>query len=287
MIETPENMGSLGTPSQDEDGFQWLNNALILSMVDGKDAVQFVINIFHDILYNGVKYWLLNGVLWPFPFPGYRGMAKKDICTLLTQLPSSHFESIDGTANKSCSDIIHQEVTSRTTVVLTVMMTVMITLFIVFGTPSFFSFIQYLWCYRDKQRKEREAHEANMFDKQEEVRRYNANEAKKANTVAKKKITDDTNMLVKSLLQQMTTILGQNNHDSNNKVHEMRLLLDHIYDERRTVVHYEKVIDLLRWVPKQWKIKGESSGESIICQLNNAIANDRRVHVFDDEDDDM
>ena len=85
---------------------------------------------------------------------------------------------------------------------------------------------------------------------------------------------------------KMTTILSMNDVDAVNKITEMRYLLDSLYDRREENPHYRTAVQEIDWQPKRWKIKGTSSTEVIIHQLENAIAEDISNANTDREEED-
>lgn len=264
----------------------------------------FLFKLMYMIIYNGVKYWLLNGPVIPvFLLGGYQGMEQRDICSLMKKLPSTYF--LEGSGKDACDEAIHLEVTSRTTVVLTAFLT----LLLVFGIPQFYQLVYFLWTYRDKMRREEEVREDFLRKEQNErsdfLRRElreqqditlqqendrRINDEKKlqyAKSSAKALETRNKNAVLRQTFLKMIAILGMNDIDAVCKITEMRNMLDSIYRRQKGNLHYRLAIEEIDWQPKRWKIKHDSSTEVIIHQLENAIAEDIANGSTDEEDDDI
>ena len=263
----------------------------------------FITSLVYSIIYNGVKYWLLNGpAIHIFLLGGYQGMEQRDICSLMKNLPSTYF--LEGSGKDACDEAIHLEVTSRTTVVLTAFLT----LFFVYGVPRFSQLLYFLWTYADKMRREQENRE-DFLRKEEDVRddflrrerqeredftfaqqeqRRKDGEARERNARAavKRNQTMEKNAVLRQTFLKMITILNMNDVDAINKITEMRDMLDSIYRRQNGNPHYRSAIQEIDWQPKRWKIKGSSSTEVIIHQLENAIAEDISNANTDGEEDD-
>lgn len=238
-----------------------------------------IVKMQYNLVYSAVRYWLLHGPSSPI-FRGYEGMEEADICASMKNLPASHF--VDGSAKELCEEAIHQEITSRTTVLLTVM----ITIFLMFGIPRLLDGLCFIFTLRNRLRKEEADREERRFWRENERRKEDERKERNEARAAKKKITDDTNTVIKNVFRQWGTILAMNDLNANGKICEMRAAMDHIFREKYNKVHYRNVIDELRWAPKVWRITDGSPTENIIHQLENSITRDMNAGVAESEDDD-
>lgn len=249
-------------------------------------------SLVYSIIYNSVKYWLLNGpAIHIFLLGGYQGMEKRDICSLMKNLPSTYF--LEGSGKDACDEAIHLEVTSRTTVVLTAFLT----LFFVYGVPRFSQLLHFLWTYADNVRREeyarddflrreRQEREDFTFAQQEQSRKDGEARQRNARAAVKRNQTMEKNAVLRQTFLKMIAILNMNDVDAINKITEMRDMLDSIYRRQNGNLHYRSAIQEIDWQPKRWKIKGTSSTEVIIHQLENAIAEDISNANDDGEEDD-
>lgn len=181
----------------------------------------------------------------------FTGMDEKDVCSFIQRQPSSHFELEDGSPNRACVDVIHQVVTSRTTITWTSL----VTLFLVYGVPSLFRLTMFIWSYNRNEIEKQELREKNK------------------EIAAKKKLTEDSNRLGKDLLIQMTTVLGMNDNNGQVKIVQMRGIIDDIYNESHQYKHYERLIKTLRWKPPSggWLIR--NSKNAIMVCIENELLN--------------
>ena len=264
----------------------------------------FVASLVYSIIYNGVKYWLLNGpAIHIFLLGGYQGMEQRDICSLMKNLPSTYF--LEGSGKDACDEAIHLEVTSRTTVVLTAFLT----LFFVYGVPPLAQLVYFLWTYSDKMRREQENREDFLrkeederddflrrerqerddftFARQEQSRKDSESRERNARAAVRRNQTMEKNAVLRQTFLKMIAILSMNDVDAVNKITEMRNMLDSIYRRQNGNLHYRSAIQEIDWQPKRWKIKGSSSTEVIIHQLENAIAEDISNANTDEEEDDI
>lgn len=257
-----------------------------------QENFHFLAALVYSLIYNGVKYWLLNGPAIPvFLLGGYQGMEQRDICSLMKNLPSTYF--LEGSGKDACDEAIHFEVTSRTTVVLTTILT----LFFVYGLPRFCQLTYFLWTYADNVRKEeyvredflrreRQERDDSILERQEQRRREEEARQRNARAAVRRNQTMEKNAVLRQTFLKMTTILSMNDVDAVNKITEMRYLLDSLYDRREENPHYRRAVQEIDWRPKRWKIKGSSSTEVIIHQLENAIAEDISNANTDGEEED-
>lgn len=249
-------------------------------------------SLVYSIIYNGVKYWLLNGpATHIFLLGGYQGMEQRDICSLMKNLPSTYF--LEGSGKDACDEAIHLEVTSRTTVVLTAFLT----LFFVYGVPRFSQLLYFIWTYADNMRREeyarddflrreRQEREDFTFAQQEQSRKDGEARERNARAAVKRNQTIEKNAVLRQTFLKMITILNIDDVDAINKITEMRGMLDSIYRRQNGNPHFRSAIQEIDWQPKRWRIKGSSSTEVIIHQLENAIAEDISNANTDGEEDD-
>lgn len=256
-----------------------------------QENFHFLASLVYRIIYNGVKYWLLNGpAIHVYLLGGYQGMEQRDICSLMKNLPSTYF--LEGSGKDACDEAIHFEVTSRTTVVLTAILT----LFFVYGIPRFSQLVHFVWTYNDKMRREeyarddflrreRQEREDFTFARQEKRREEEESRERNARAAVKRNQTTEKNAVLRQTFLKMIAILSMNDVDAVNKITEMRYLLDSLYERREGNPHYKTALQEIDWQPKRWKIKGNSSTELIIHQLDNAIAEDISNANTDGEED--
>ena len=178
-------------------------------------------------------------------------------------------------------EAIHFEVTSRTTVVLTAFLT----LFFVYGVPRFSQLVHFLWTYHDNMRREeyarddflrreRQEREDFTFARQEQRRKEEESRDRNARAAVRRNQTTEKNAVLRQTFFKLIAILSMNDVDAVNKITEMRNMLDSIYRRQSGNPHYRSAMQEIDWQPKRWKIKGTSSTEVIIHQLENAIAED-------------
>ena len=257
-----------------------------------QENLHFLASLVYRVIYNGVKYWLLNGpAIHIFLLGGYQGMEQRDICSLMKNLPSTYF--LEGSGKDACDEAIHLEVTSRTTVVLTAFLT----LFFVYGVPRFSQLLYFLWTYADNVRREQESREDFLrrerqeredftFAQQEQSRKNGEARERNARAAVKRNQTMEKNAVLRQIFLKMIAILNMNDVDAINKITEMRNMLDSIYRRQNGNPHYRSAIQEIDWQPQRWKIKGSSSTEVIIHQLENAIAEDISNANTDGEEED-
>lgn len=245
-----------------------------------QENFHFLASLVYSLIYNGVKYWLLNGpTIHVYLLGGYQGMEQKDICSLMKNLPSTYF--LEGSGKTACDEAIHLEVTSRTTVVLTAFLT----LFFVYGIPRFSQLVHFLWTYHDNMRREeyarddflrreRQEREDFTFARQEQRRKEEESRDRNARAAVRRNQTTEKNAVLRQTFFKLIAILSMNDVDAVNKITEMRNMLDSIYRRQSGNPHYRTAMQEIDWQPKRWKIKGTSSTEVIIHQLENAIAED-------------
>lgn len=257
-----------------------------------QENFHFLASLVYRVIYNGVKYWLLNGPTIPvFLLGGYQGMEQRDICSLMKNLPSTYF--LEGSGKDACDEAIHFEVTSRTTVVLTAILT----LFFVYGIPRFSQLVHFVWTYNDNMRREqyarddflrreRQERDDSILEHQQQRRREEEVRQRNARATVRRNQTMEKNAVLRQIFLKMMTILSMNDVDTINKITEMRNILDSLYERRERNLHYQAAIQEIDWQPKRWKIKGSSSTEVIIHQLENAIAEDISNANTDGEEED-
>ena len=89
--------------------------------------------------------------------------------------------------------------------------------------------------------------------------------AKKAAESAERKLNIAKNKVVKTVISKIFGILGMNDHDSRNKVVEMRGVLDCLYDKDGE--HYQRALQELQWDKKNWRLRGNTRVTSNIVGL--------------------
>ena len=239
----------------------------------------------YNCIYNLTLYWLLYAPtkVWFFPFHGYQGMNQNEICSRILDISFSNFRNGENSA--LCEEAIDGVVTGRTTIVIYCLACVLSCLFVVFYLPLLIEFIKYIWTYKDRMRQEE--YDREQKEKAEKERKKAEDEllAKKAADSVERKLNNAKNKVVKTVISKIFGIIGMNDHESRNKVVEIRNILDCLHDKEGE--QYRRAAQELQWDKKDWILSGNPRVTTNIVGLLENIDNyeGETSYEYEEEDD--
>ena len=204
---------------------------------------------FYTIVYDLMKYWLLQGPKDFWFIGGFSGMTEDEICALLMRTGASRY--VSGTGKDLCDDIIHQEVTGRTTFILGIIFTMSI-LFLFNNLPRFIEFVRDCWNYGfEQEKRNRKNRRSQTTQKKNDAYKSFATEC-----VAHLRNNDTTESLspVVKMRDYLDLILIKSKIKDNSG--------EHIYP------HYKEMIDELHWLPQKWLLRLDNS-----ANVDNMVTN--------------
>lgn len=267
---------------------KWCENILLFmnEMVLMMHATVYIVihklcTFLYNCIYSLTLYWLLYApVGFPF-FPGYEGMDQREICGRLMNIRVTNFLNDENLS--ICEEKIDGVVTGRTTIIIYCVACVLSTLFVMFYIPRMAQLFLYIWTYKDRMRQEE--YEREQQREADEERRKSDEElaAKKAADSVERKLNNEKNKVLKNVISKIFGILGMNDHETRNKVVEMRGVLDCLHDKEGE--QYRRVLQELQWDKKSWLLRGNPRVTTNIVGLLENIDNYEGETSFEDEEE--
>jgi hypothetical protein len=250
------------------------------------DAVYIVTHKLCAFLYNCIYsltlYWLMHAPTGlPF-FPGYEGMDQREVCGRLMNIRVTNFLNDENLS--ICEEKIDGVVTGRTTIIIYCLACVLSTLFVMFYVPRMAQLFLYLWSYKDRIRQEEYEREERREADEERRKADEELAAKKAADSVERKLNNAKNKVMKTVISKIFGIIGMNDHESRNKVVEIRNILDCLHNKEGE--HYRRAAQELQWDKKDWILSGNPRVTTNIVGLLENIDNYEGETSYEDEEED-
>lgn len=267
---------------------KWCENILLYmkEMVLTMHTVVYIVihklcAFMYNCIYSLTLYWLMHAPTeFPF-FPGYEGMDQREICGRLMKIRVTNFLNDENLS--ICEEKIDGVVTGRTTIIIYCVACALSTLLVTLYTPRMAQLFFYIWTYKDRARQE-EYERKRQKDADEERRKVDEElAAKKAADSVERKLNNEKNKVLKNVISKIFGILGMNDHETRNKVVEMRGILDCLHDKEGE--QYRRVVQELQWDKKSWLLRGNPRVTTNIVGLLENIDNYEGETSYEDEEE--
>ena len=183
-----------------------------------------------------------------------------------------------------CEEKIDGVVTGRTTIIIYCLACVLSTLFVMFYVPRMAQVFLYLWTYKDRMRQEEYEREQQREADEERRKADEELAAKKAADSVERKLNNAKSKVVKTVISKIFGIIGMNDHESRNKVVEIRNILDCLHDKEGE--QYRRAAQELQWDKKNWILSGNPRVTTNIVGLLENIDNYEGETSYEDEEED-